>query len=105
MRILICIATMEGGGAERQVTYLARALVEAGEDVHVALIRGGVNLDRLTASGATVHFVGIYPRSFRFVIPLMRLLRRLRPDIIYLWQRPFDVLGAIACLGSSAACV
>jgi hypothetical protein len=47
MRVLICIATMEGGGAERQVTYLAKALVDAGEDVHVALIKGGVNLDRL----------------------------------------------------------
>ena len=105
MRVLICIATMEAGGAERQVTYLAKALVEAGEDVHVALIKGGVNLDRLMASGATAHFVDMYPQSFRFVVPLARLLRRVRPDILYLWQRPFDVLGALACVGSGTACV
>jgi glycosyltransferase involved in cell wall biosynthesis len=105
MRVLICIATMEGGGAERQVTYLARALIDAGADVHVALINGGVNLDRLMVSGATVHWVDMYPKSFRLVIPIVRLLRRVRPDILYLWQRPFDVLGAIASLGSSAACV
>jgi glycosyltransferase involved in cell wall biosynthesis len=27
------------------------------------------------------------------------------PDVLYLWQRPFDLLGAIACVGSRAVCV
>ena len=106
MRILICIATMEPGGAERQVAYLAKGLVDEGAKVHVALLsREGANYQRLLASGATIHVVEIYPKRFRFLVPLLRLLREVRPDITYLWQRPFDVLGGIACFISSAACV
>jgi glycosyltransferase involved in cell wall biosynthesis len=97
---------MEPGGAERQVAYLAKGLVDEGAEVHVALLgREGANYQRLLASGATIHIVELYPKRFRFLVPLLRLLREVRPDITYLWQRPFDVLGGIACFISGAACV
>lgn len=98
MRIMICIASMESGGAERQVTYLAKGLVELGHEVHVVLINRGANYDRLLESGTSIHMVNIYPNSFRFVLPLVRLFRKVKPDVVYLWQRPFDVLGGIAAL-------
>lgn len=96
MRVLICIATMNGGGAERQVSYLAKGLTDLGHDVHVALLEGGPYLERLAASGAVIHFLDIYPKRMRFVGPVLALFRTLRPDVVYLWQRPFDVIGGIA---------
>lgn len=96
MRVLICIATMNGGGAERQVSYLAKGLTDLGHDVHVALLDGGPYLERLAASGAVIHFLEIYPKRLRFVGPVLRLFRTVRPDVVYLWQRPFDVIGGIA---------
>ncbi len=98
MKVLICIASMGSGGAERQVTYLAKGFVQLGHEVHVALIAYGENSGRLLESGAIIHLVNIYPNSLRFVIPLIRLFRMIGPDVIYLWQRPFDVLGGIAAL-------
>jgi glycosyltransferase involved in cell wall biosynthesis len=87
---------MESGGAERQVTYLAKGFMQLGHEVHVALIMRGANYDRLAESGATVHMVSIYPKVFRFLVPLLELFRNIRPEVVYLWQRPFDVLGGIA---------
>lgn len=98
MRVLVCIASMAEGGAERQVTYLAKGLVELGHDIHVVLITQGANYKRLQDSRAAIHIVNIYPRAFRFILPLFRLFRLVKPDVIYLWQRPFDVLGGLAAL-------
>jgi Glycosyltransferase Family 4 len=39
-RILQTIATMEGGGAERQLNYLCDGLVRRGWEVHVVCLRG-----------------------------------------------------------------
>jgi glycosyltransferase involved in cell wall biosynthesis len=105
MRVLICIATMEPGGAERQVTYLAKGLVDLGHEVHVAIIRGGPYFDRLVASGAVVHFVDIYPQRFRFLRPLLTLFRRVAPDIAYFWQRPFNVFGGMAAALAGIPCL
>jgi glycosyltransferase involved in cell wall biosynthesis len=87
---------MESGGAERQVTYLAKGFIELGHEVHVVLISEGANYDRLLRSGAYVHSVNIYPKAFHFVAPIVRLFQTINPDIVYLWQRPFEVLGGIA---------
>lgn len=48
---------MVGGGAERQLTYLASGLVKRGIDVHVFLLKKGENFDALQASGAAIHSV------------------------------------------------
>ena len=55
MTVLHCIPSMEGGGAERQLTYLAAGLRRLGLDVHVAAGARGPNWERLLASGVTVH--------------------------------------------------
>ena len=88
---------MEGGGAERQLSYLAGALVAAGCDVHVALVRPGVNFGRLEASGAGVHLLGpASSHDIRLPGRLLRTVARLKPDILQCWLLQMEVLGAAA---------
>jgi glycosyltransferase involved in cell wall biosynthesis len=99
MKVLHCISTMSGGGAERQLSMLARGLVAADCEVHVALLRGGANLETLKNSGATIHHLkgrGNYdPGIF---LQLLSLIRALRPDVIQTWLPQMDVLGGLAAL-------
>jgi glycosyltransferase involved in cell wall biosynthesis len=98
MRVLHCIPTMEGGGAERQLTYLARELVKAGCDVHVALTRGGSNLPRLEESGAVIHDLGpAGNHSPRLLTRLLHTMRAIRPDVVQCWFLQMNLLGAVAC--------
>ena len=94
MRILHCIWAMRGGGAERQLAYLAPALAERGHDVHLALVFPGVNSDRLRQSLCSVHRIDAAGRYDPRVVPrLVMLTRRLRPDVIHTWMTQMDILG------------
>ena len=98
-RVLHCIPTMGGGGAERQLCYLCRGLVELGWEVHVALLRGGPNIDRLMASGAQVHFIPPSRNdSPRIAGHLVRLVRQLKPDLVHTWIQMMDVWGGLASI-------
>ena len=99
MRVLNCIPTLESGGAERQVCYLARALSSRGVDVHVALLRGGANWDRARDSGASVHVLphrGHHDPAL--LLALLRLMGRLRPDVVQTWLPQMDVLAGVAAV-------
>src|SRR5918993_402699 len=99
MRILYCIPSMEGGGTERQVTYLARELVRDGCEVHVALNRGGQNLDTLEASGATVHRLGpLSNHDPRIFLRLRQLIRVIEPDVSQCWLLQMELLGGLASM-------
>ncbi|CAN5731742.1 glycosyltransferase [soil metagenome] len=92
--LLHCIPGMGGGGAERQLAYLAAPLVAQGWNLHVALVAGGPNLARLQHSGATIHRLtsgGSYDP--RLAWQLARLLRRLRPDLVQAWFVQMEVLA------------
>src|ERR1017187_10569772 len=76
LRILHCIATMEGGGAERQLSYLAPALAERGWDVHLAIIRDGPNRAGLHRAGVQVHILPVRsPYDPRLPLMLLRLVK------------------------------
>lgn len=96
-RILHCIPTMGGGGAERQLTYLSEGLVRQAWEVHVALLQSGPNLERLVDSGAHVHFLphrsNYDPRIF---LCLRRLVKGIQPHIIQTWIPQMDILGGLA---------
>ncbi|MFZ5624253.1 MAG: glycosyltransferase [Gemmatimonadota bacterium] len=97
MRVLHCISSFEVGGAERQLAVLASAQAEAGAEVHVAFLRGGPNLALLEGSGVTTHAL----RSRGNVDPaittrLVRLIRRLAPDVVQTWLTQMDVAGGLA---------
>jgi glycosyltransferase involved in cell wall biosynthesis len=98
-RILHGIPTMAGGGAERQLAYLATELHRIGWEVHVALMRRGPNWSRLCASGAVVHELPV--RSAydpRILVRLHRLIARTNPDVVQTWLLQMDVLGGLAAL-------
>ena len=102
MKILQCIPTLEGGGAERQLCYLARGLVQAENAVRVVCIRGGVNEPRLrTATSMVDVFADLPPASPRVFWRLLRTIRQFRPDLIQTWICQMDVWGGIAarCAG------
>jgi glycosyltransferase involved in cell wall biosynthesis len=90
---------MAGGGAERQLTYLASEFVRCGWDVHIALLHGGPNLPRLTASGAVVHRVpGLTNYDPRILFRLVRIIRTVKPDVIQCWLLQMELLGGLAAL-------
>lgn len=90
---------MAGGGAERQLTYLAAGLRRRGDEVHVATASRGVNWGRLLESGATAHELrtaGAHdPRLFWH---LRALIRTVDPHAVQVWLRQMDVAGGIAAL-------
>jgi glycosyltransferase involved in cell wall biosynthesis len=97
IRILHCIPTLGGGGAERQASYLAEALAKRGGDVHVAYIREGPNLDRLYGSGVTLHKLPCSSNyDPRILYELLQVLNRIKPDLVQTWLRQMNILGGLA---------
>jgi len=99
MKILYCIPTLGNGGAERQLSYLAVELQRTGHEVHVASSRGGPNLERLKAAGVHWHCLGgISNRDPIIFLRLVRLMLRLRPDLVQTILAPMDIVGGAAAL-------
>lgn len=91
---------MGGGGAERQLSYLAAAVARHGVETHVALLRGGPNLLRLESTGAKVHLLGLSSNyDPRIVSRLRALIRRVRPDVVQSWLPQMDILTSFAMRG------
>src|SRR5262245_15846586 len=90
---------MAGGGAERQLTYLAKELQSLEWDVHVALVGRGPNWTRLQDSGATIHEIsssGAY--DARKLQHLRRIIDEVTPDLIQVWLLQMEVLGGLAAM-------
>jgi glycosyltransferase involved in cell wall biosynthesis len=99
MKILYCIPTLGDGGAERQLAYLAVQLSRMGHDVHVASSRGGTNLARFESAGVTWHPLGgVSNRDPAIFIRLVRLMRKLRPDVVQTILTPMDLMAGAATL-------
>jgi glycosyltransferase involved in cell wall biosynthesis len=102
MKILHCIPTVGYGGyggAERQISYLAPALVKRGHEVHVASAQRGVFEARLIDGGVTLHDVGGRGNhDLRIFWKLLRLMAALRPDVVQTNLPQMDVFGGLAAL-------
>src|SRR5262245_27108466 len=98
MKVLHCIPSMAGGGAERQLAYLARGLSSRGVETHVALSRRGENYERLLRSGARIHELQISNNhSPGLVWSLNQLVQTIRPAVIQTWLTQMDIVaGAVA---------
>jgi glycosyltransferase involved in cell wall biosynthesis len=95
MRILHTIPNLSGGGAERQLSYLAPELVRMGHDVHIAYSREGPHKPDLV--GVELHQLKSRSNYDPYLLlQLVGLSRRIKPDIIHTWIRQMDVLGAMA---------
>lgn len=88
---------MGGGGAERQLAYLARELVRMGWEVHVALLSGGSNFDRLKTSGAVIHMLRGRNNYDPWIFwQLKRVMRLVNPDLVQTWLLQMDIFGGAA---------
>ncbi len=88
---------MNGGGAERQLVYLATELTRRKWDIHVALLKDGPNYGKLLASGCTVHKIGSQGNhDVRIVARLLKLIRCIQPHVVQTWINQMDVFGGIA---------
>nr|WP_255554664.1 glycosyltransferase [Polynucleobacter sp. MWH-HuK1] len=93
------IPTLSGGGAERQLSLLAKEQARCGWNVHIGIRRGGVHLDALKSEKIEIHqlrdFKSIDPRLF---VCVCALLKKINPDIVQTWLPQMDVVGGTAAL-------
>lgn len=95
MRILHLIPSLSGGGAERQLSYLAPELACMGYDVHIAYSVEGTQKPELP--GVVLHQLkGRSNYDPSLLWQLVRIIRRIKPDIIHTWILQMDILGGIA---------
>jgi glycosyltransferase involved in cell wall biosynthesis len=95
MIILHFIPSLSGGGAERQLSYLAPELARMGHNVHIAY--SGEGPDRPELPDVILHQLTSRSNYDPFLLwQLVRLIHRIRPDIIHTWIVQMDILGGIA---------
>lgn len=94
MRILHLIPNLSGGGAERQLSYLAPELARMSHDVHVAYSKEGPLKPELP--GVVLHQLKSRSNYDPYLFwQLVRLIRRIKPDIIHTWILQMDILGGM----------
>lgn len=102
IKILHLIATLEGGGAERQLSMLAAEQSGRGWCVHVGIRRGGSYEESLRASGTAIHRLGDQDRvTLGLLTRINFLIKIIKPDIIQTWLPQMDIVGGIASLWNS----
>ena len=95
IRILHLLPQLSRGGAERQFSYLAPELVRVGHEVHVAYSSKGPNPPELR--GVVHHQLTSRSNYDPYLLwQIIRIIRRIRPDIIHTWILQMDILGGIA---------
>jgi glycosyltransferase involved in cell wall biosynthesis len=94
MRILNFIPNLSGGGAERQLSYLATELVNREHDVHIAYIKDGPQKPEL--KGVILYKLKACTNyDPNLIWQMLLLIRRIKPDIIHTWILQMDILGGI----------
>ncbi|MEN4472823.1 glycosyltransferase [Mycolicibacterium cosmeticum] len=93
MRVCFFIASLDGGGAQRQCIALLNALQHMRDvEAHLILLGPGTFDDRLDTSRLTVHRTQVRnfgsPAALAFAV---RSLRRVRPDVVISWLHPADI--------------
>jgi len=90
-RILHLIPSLSGGGAEKQLSYLTFELKSMGHEVHVAHCAAYIDIP-----GIILHQLKARSNHDPYLlIQLLKLVRRIRPDIIHTWILQMDILGGI----------
>ena len=98
MKVLFLIRSLERGGAERQLSLLARALHRSGHDVSVAVFYAdGPLRAEIEEAGVPVYDLG---KSGRWDVPaflwrLYRLVRRVKPDVLHGYMPVSNILAAL----------
>ncbi len=103
MKIVFLIRSLDKGGAERQLSFLAAGLKKSGYDVAVITFYSYVNNNEntnykvLTESGVKVYTAHKRSRYdiLGFMLSLDKLITNLKPDILYSFLEMANILGAI----------
>lgn len=98
IRVALVIPTMDRGGAEKQLSLLARNLPPDQFDVHVVLLtRDGPRRGELQDAGIPVTLVGKRRRTDPTALWRLRaVLLDLRPDIVHTWLFAANSFGRVA---------
>jgi len=100
--ILHIIPTLEGGGAERQLSMLAAEQARRGWSVHIGIRRGGVHEESLRDSGVLVHLLGDHKGiNPMLLVGVNTLIIQFKPDVVQTWLPQMDIVGGIAALWNS----
>ncbi len=95
IRILHLIPSLSGGGAERQLSYLAPELARRGHDVHIAYNREGLQMPQLP--GVELHKINSSSNYHPYIVfKILQFIRKIKPDVIHTWILQMDILGGIA---------
>jgi glycosyltransferase involved in cell wall biosynthesis len=95
LKVLHCISSFQGGGAERQLSILAPAQA-AHETVAIAFLDEGPHFPFFADGRVTLHRIARSGnRDPRIAVRLARLARSIRPDLIHTWLPQMDVAGGI----------
>lgn len=99
VKVLHCIDTLGGGGAERQLGYLVQLMQKRGIDTHVSYLIEGPNKALIQGSSAGTHQLP-NRRKFdpRILVDLSRLIVELKPDIVHTWLTKMDIVAGLAAL-------
>lgn len=99
MKILHCVPSMGGGGAERQLCYMAEQMSRDGVNVHVAYFQDGPNVQRLNFSGAEIHHLSCLSNYDPMIIyKIVKTIRKINPHIIQTWIPQIDILAGISSI-------
>jgi len=98
-KVMQCIPSMAGGGAERQFVYLTRGLIRRGWDVSVVVTHEGPNFHHLLSSGARIYrpaaWTNYDPSLF---IRISHIIKKEQPSLVQTWLLQMDVFGGLAAL-------
>jgi glycosyltransferase involved in cell wall biosynthesis len=90
------IPTLGGGGAERQLCYLAESLVQKGIETDIYYCEDGPNSARMWRTGARCTILSKKYGQASTALDAISRLKRNRPDIIQTWLSGMDVVAGAA---------
>lgn len=100
--VLHLAPTLEGGGAERQLSMLAAEQSRRGLVVHVAVRRGGTYEETLRQAGVNVHVLGNYKSLHPLLfLKVDFLMKRIKPNVVQTWLPQMDIVGGVISLKNS----
>jgi glycosyltransferase involved in cell wall biosynthesis len=96
-RVLHLISSLSGGGAERQLSFVASRLGCPWYESHVGYLQEGNDFPPDLLGGAVLHRIDAVsnysPGIFR---DICRMIAGVKPDVVHTWITQMDVLGGYA---------
>jgi len=107
LRVCLIIPTLDEGGAEKQISLLARGLDRnAFEAIVIVLTHTGPREQELLNSGIAVHHIQKRAKFDPFAwLRLRKLLKQLKPDIVHTWLFAANAYGRSAALSAKVPVV